>query len=145
LIFLIAAAACYSIHLLIEKFSVPYRSYFNWPAFFLACVAGVIVVAKVVKKLFDAQGIAFGSVILILLIAFEIFIFSGERGKSHAQDVIAHKNGRGQEVKMPDSQTRYRLARIVPYERALIFTESTGGKREFRVVSVTEVSFDTSN
>lgn len=138
------AVLFYCVHLLIEKFGPSYRSYFNWPAFFLAYAAGVTAVMRIIKMIFSARGVALGSLFLMLLTAFGIFLFSSDRGRQHARDTTAHENGRGVQVKLKDSPEPYRLARIVPYDRALVFSVATDGKRTFRVVPATDLSFEAS-
>jgi hypothetical protein len=142
LLAIIAASTFYGVHLLIEKFATSYRSYFNWPAYFLAFVAACTLATKVVHRILAAQGIAWGSIVIAILAAWSVFSFSGDRGRSHAQETLGQEEGRGQRVFVKGSTDTYRLARIIPYERALIFSEPLKGNRIFRVVAVTELSME---
>jgi len=139
-IFAVPAAACYGIHLLMESFAPSYRSYFDWAAYCLAALGVFAAATKLVQRIFFVQGVEWGSIILVLLTAFSLFLFSGDRGRSAGRDTIAQENGRGSTVRIKGSQGTYRLARVVPYDRALVFSETADGKRAFRVVPITDVS-----
>ncbi|HDS1040929.1 TPA: hypothetical protein QDZ42_003976 [Stenotrophomonas maltophilia] len=135
------ALLCYLVHILIGKYAHSYHSYFNWPAFLLGYAAAATAVMKYLKAIFAAQGVALGSLFLMLPTAFGIFLFSNERGRAHAEETMGQENGRGAPVMLKDSKVPYRLARIVPYDRALVFSETHDGKRTFRIVAVADLSF----
>lgn len=140
--YFVSAAICYGIHLLIEKFIPGYRSYFIWAAIVLGSIGAFVAITKGIGRVFVIQGPRLGTLLFVIVTAYGLFIFSSDRGRSHGNETLAHENNRGPRVFVKGTTTPFRLARIVPYERALVFSEPKDGRRTYRVVAVSELTIN---
>lgn len=141
-VLLITATAFYGIHLLIEKYATSYKSYFVWIAFFLAALGVFGAFTTLVGHVFRTHGVMPGAVLFTIVAAYGLFSFSTDRGLTDGRETLLHENGRAKKVSIKGVTTPYWLARIVPYERALVSSELQDGHRTFRIVAVSELTIE---
>lgn len=141
-VILVAAAVFYGIHLLIERYATSYKSYFVWIAFGLAAMGGFGAFTRFVSHVLRTHGVMPGAVLFIIATGFALFYFSTDRGLTHGRETLSHEDGRSKPVRIKGLGTNFWLARIVPYERALVFSELQDGRRTFRVVAISELTIE---
>lgn len=139
-----AAAALFGIHLWIKNYLPTYQSSLDTVAIFPASVSAGMFLQWSMSQIANHRGASFAPLALLILVAFSLLVSAEDRGRSAAEKLLSAKVANVLSVS-DDKGTNYRLARIIPYERALVFSSSQSGKLHFRVIPVDDIVVEAGN